>query len=104
MNQEKQTLIGGQILESHWGYGMTCIDYYLVLQGAEFGKFAKIVKIRQDNRADGFLCGTTVPTIPLVPVGEAFKKKVNKWGEVRINTYATASVWDGKPNQYNHCD
>jgi hypothetical protein len=101
-------LKAGDVLVCSWGYGMTMKDFYLVTKAAAVGKFTEVQRLHTEDTPSGFLCGESVPKVPHVPKGAALKKKVAKDYQggacVKIETYATARLWDGCPEYYNHCD
>lgn len=86
----------GDILYSSWGYDQTNIDFYEVV-----GVTSKSIKIRKvanktvkSNGPDDFV----------VPVKGRFiespmTKRVKSRGEVKIESYAWAYPWDGKPKR-----
>ena len=92
-NQDKYKV--GEILYSSWGYDQTNIDFYQIVK-----KTKSMVVIHQIGKE---YLDTKYESEDLVmPVKDYFigdgemKKKVGPYG-VTLNTYATASLWDGKP-------
>ena len=92
-NQDKYEV--GEILYSSWGYDQTNIDFYQIVK-----KTKSMVVIHQIGKE---YLDTKYESEDLVmPVKDYFigdgemKKKVGPYG-VTLNTYATASLWDGKP-------
>jgi hypothetical protein len=108
-NTVKQGLCAGDILHAPWGYNMTHPDFYLVLEGAEVGRFARLTQIERDETSTGFLCGTAVPKVPHVYKGKVERKKVRasdaSWkAVVKFDSHKFGYRWDGKPCRFNYCD
>lgn len=97
-------LAAGDILHAPWGYNMTHPDFYLVLEGAEVGRFARLVQIERVEKANGYLCGDAVPAVPHVHKGAVVKKKVKAGGHIKFESYKVGRPWDGKPKYFNYCD
>jgi hypothetical protein len=86
----------GDILYSMWGYDQTNIDYYQVV-----GVTAKGISIREIGKKYVGSSGTEDKVMPVPDSfeGEVLKKVVNQFGRVKIDTYASAGKWDGKPKE-----
>lgn len=92
------TLKVGDILVSSWGYDQTNIDYYQVVRvvGAHSVEIRQLVN--KSHGEDGFMTGL------VSPVRDHFKdepmlKRCDAGNSVRIESYASASMWDGKPDR-----
>ena len=88
----------GDIFYSSWGYDQTNVDWFQVTAVS-----AKAVKIRQ---IQGKRVGGTTGTDSVVPVPNAWyptsvemAKIVNPRGSLKIDSYAYAYPWDGKPKE-----
>jgi hypothetical protein len=86
----------GHILKSTWGYDQTNVDFYQVT--ALIG--TRMVEIRQISAVSdqtGWATGNCTPRLDSFK-GEAFRKLVNEDGvSVKIESFAWASLWDGRP-------
>jgi len=89
----------GDILVSSWGYDQTNIDFYEVV-----AKTAKMIAIREVEKK--FVGPRGGPSEKVMPVpgrytGRVLKKKPRAaWNggvSVKINSFASAYSWDGKP-------
>lgn len=92
--QFQHTLKEGDILVSSWGYDQTNIDFYEVV-----GVLPKAVVIREiASRIDHEERGAEyVVPVPGKYTGPAMRKLVRQGNSVRIESYASASLWDGRP-------
>ena len=84
----------GDILDSSWGYDQTNIDFFEVI-----GVTAKSVVIREVAKK---IVKSQPPQDYVVPrpgrfIGKKMTKRVGPGGYVRIESYQSASKWDGKP-------
>ncbi len=88
----------GTVFVSSWGYEQTNVDFYEVLEVK--GKTVKLVGIGAERVAgsEGHDCCElrAVPGTPLKN-SEPFKKQVLFGDRIKMNSYASAYVWDGKP-------
>lgn len=96
-NSFEHTLKVGDILYSSWGWEQTNIDFYQVTEVR--GKFVTIQEISKNREETGWLQGTCTP------VKDSFKeeplsRKVLEGNNVKLNSYAYAWVWDGKPKHW----
>ena len=92
--QEKNHKIQvGTILYSSWGYEQTNIDFYIVIERKNQIIILQEIgcKITQDNRNDRGKCIAD----PNTKKGDPFKKRLSKWGGIILNSYKSASIWDG---------
>ena len=90
----KHDLKVGSILYASWGYDQTNIDFYQVIEAK--AKSVVIRKIgsrvaRSERGAD-----YVVPA-PNKFTGKAMTKRVSPGNSVRIASYSSAFLWDGKP-------
>jgi hypothetical protein len=85
----------GTLLYSSWGYEQTNIDFYIVMEVK--GSFLKLHQIGKTiTRETGFMSWECIPDETEL-IGEPFRKKINKWGDISLESYKSASIWDGKP-------
>jgi len=95
----------GDILECSWGYDQTNIDFYYVIKKA--GSYITFIpmsnKIVEYNNND--MTGKVIPNEPNYNA-KPLRRKIQKssisnslW--VKINTYSSASKWNGKPQYFS---
>jgi hypothetical protein len=103
---EVKKIEAGTILESSWGYDQTNVDFYVVVKGGQVGQMVQLKKIQKSYKATGDMTGTSVPyVVEGLPQSDAGSKvftkklKLGYQGDfmVKIESYAFATVWDGKP-------
>lgn len=91
----------GSILYASWGYEQTNIDFYQVIEligtsTVVLRELAQEAVTEQNND----LCGKT-KAIPNCFINEPFRKRVNKYGAVRVDSVISARPWDGAPLYYS---
>ena len=98
----KHTLKVGDILTSSWGYDQTNIDFYQVKEVR--GAFVIIQSIRQSREYDTQDTGTCIPVKDdFVTNAPELRKKVtggNGYQYINLSSYSSASLWDGKPENW----
>ena len=89
----------GDIMYSSWGYEQTNVDFYQVIKTTK--TMVTIVRIESKiwhtKSGPGYIKRMPVPGSF---VGKPLRRKVQDYGSVpsvNINSYASASLWDGKP-------
>ena len=93
----QHTLTVGDILVSSWGYNQTNVDFYQVVKAS-----AKQVTIREIEKKITSVDGPSTYVVADKDefIGAPMNKKVSEYrGKmyVNINSYSSASEWDGKP-------
>ena len=84
----------GSILYSSWGYDQTNVDFYKVIRRTPHT--IDIVELRNHTVLDKGPYTEVIPD-PDVFFGDVIKgKRVGKYG-IKLNSYARAYPWDGKP-------
>ena len=87
------------ILYSSWGYEQTNVDFYIII--ARSGVCVTLQEIgcirEYDSRGDS---GTCMPNKE-IKIGEPFRKRINKYGNITLNSYSYASIYDGKPKCFS---
>ena len=98
------------ILYSSWGYDQTNIDFYEVVKVV--GKFCTLQKLASKVTSDGCgaMSGKCEPIlgqaaveypgqkpVPVKPIKRMVKCGSSHGEYVKIESYASAWVWDGKP-------
>ncbi|AUQ92775.1 hypothetical protein PhaeoP24_04217 (plasmid) [Phaeobacter inhibens] len=89
----------GLILYTSWGYDQTNVEYYEVI-GVPSKCYVDLQRIAAPlaRGEEGFMSGNSVPN-PENKIGETFRRKVDMSGSrpsIRIDSVATAWIWDGK--------
>ena len=92
-SEYQHTLNVGDILYSSWGYDQTNVDFYEVVQ-----VIGKAVAIRQIEKrvVSGNEYSEYVAPMPRKYIGPALKK-IPRNNSVRLNSFSSAWLWDGKP-------
>ena len=90
---ESNKIQPGEILISSWGYEQTNIDFYIVL--SRKNDFVTIQEIGQQRRLTGDMSGVCSPD-PTTIIGEPFRRKINRWGSVNLESYKSCMLWDGR--------
>lgn len=91
------TLEVGQVLYSSWGYDQTNIDFYEVK--AVSGSMVTLQKLAAEVEETGFMSGNTKPILGQY-AGEPIRRKLQGYDgkpHVKIESYASAWPWDGRP-------
>ena len=91
----------GDILSSSWGYDQTNVDFYKVKK--VMAKSVAIVQIGTSETSVGYLTGKAIPFG--AEQGEVMTKRFRLTDDgygVRIASYASAYLWDGKPKYCSH--
>lgn len=89
----------GTILYSSWGHEQTNVNFYIVMEVK--GSFLKLHEIGKTiTKETGFMSGKCMPD-EFKLVGEPFRKKINKWGDISIESYITAWIWDGREMSFS---
>lgn len=94
--KEAEQIVAGTILYSSWGYDQTNIDFYKVL--SRKGMAVELVQIgsKVESYNDLHMSGRKVADESVIK-GEVMKKRINKFGGITINSFASCSKWDGRP-------
>lgn len=93
------------ILVCSWGFDQTNVDFYKVIGISSSGKSITIQRINSEVKENGFMCGSSVPSVPHTVSnhrGEPLTKRVKIIDNsycVNISSYSTAYLWDGKPER-----
>ncbi len=107
---ENQVLEAGTILESSWGYDQTNRDFYRVTRvSAHNVWFIKVPSVEVEST--GWGRGLVMP-VPQLTEGSELRRKIHHMNSFRtqsgaariyieINSYRSASIWDGAPKSYS---
>ena len=96
--EEAEKMVIGSILYSGWGYEQTNIDFYVIVE--RVGITVKLQQIGGVRKYSSDMAGTVTPNIDL-KIGEPFKKRINKYGCINLNSYSRAYIYDGKPKMFS---
>jgi len=93
----------GDILDCHWGYEQSNVDFYQVIALAG-QRSVTIQQIASEKEYNQWAAGRCVP-VPGQFIGEPMKKQVSLHNSIKIASYASASMWNGKSvyGQLNGC-
>lgn len=92
--QFRHDLKVGTILYASWGYDQTNVDWYQVTESGEKSVVVREVAskiVKSDYGADYVVAVSGKFT------GPPMKKIVRQGNRIRITSYSSASVWDGRP-------
>ena len=88
----------GDVLYSSWGYDQTNIDFYVVLKvTASTITIRELASVRDYT---GDMQGVAMPGTEFAPRSEEMVKRP-RFGRVKIEDYAGAYKWDGKPMRFS---
>ena len=98
--KEKQQMTVGTILYSSWGCEQTNINFYVIVERKkDFVILQEVGTIKTyDKHFDDR--GECVPDVTK-KIGEPFRKKINNYGGVNLNTYSWCGLWDNKPKSWS---
>ena len=91
----------GAILVSTWGYEQTNVDFYQVIERR--GDFVTLIEISGEPCYDESFNdrGNVTVIQPALPEGQPFRRKITKYGSLRIESYKGASLWKGEPVSFS---
>ncbi|CAD7741035.1 hypothetical protein LMG31884_47200 (plasmid) [Xanthomonas hydrangeae] len=96
--QKAHTLAVGDVLYSSWGWEQTNISFYEVV--AVRGAVVDLRLLHQDKRYTSDVSGTCTPCRGSY-AGDVLKgKRPNGDNRIRLNSYSSASVYDGIPKAW----
>lgn len=94
-----QSVKPGMILCSMWGWEQTNVDFYEVTRATEKTVWLRPIASRQAQQIHA-MAQEVVP-VPGEFIGAEFRRKIQPWGQGKIsvclNSFATASTWEGAP-------
>jgi len=95
---EAQKYCAGAILYSSWGYDQTNVDFYIILERVNNTvTLQQIGEIRQYDHSDS---GKVSPDASKT-FGEPFKRRINKYGYINLNSYSYCKLYDGNPKYFS---
>ena len=94
----------GDVLVSTWGYEQTNADFYKVTK--VMGAQLELVSLGENEKStpgSGGMFGTSTPDLTRVGLPKRKKfKTTDKGYYVKINSFASAFLWDGEPVNVSH--
>lgn len=94
------TLKVGDILNTHWGYEQTNIEFFEVTKVVS-GRTVEVREIAAESSPETGFMTATKWAVPGAFVGEPLVKRASAGNSVKIDESRTASPWDGKPARYS---
>ena len=85
----------GTIIYTSWGYDQTNVEFFQVVKATK--SMVELRRIGTKHNAIGSMSGQATPDTSVVVEGPLLRRKVNKYGYVKIDYCANGYVWDGKP-------
>lgn len=89
----------GAILVSSWGYDQTNVDFYVVVSMT--AKMCVLLPMDKRYIETGFMSGISSAQKTISFRNEPLRKKINN-KYVRICSYSSASLWDGRKRYESH--
>lgn len=96
------TLKIGDVLVSSWGYSMTLVDFYEVIEITKHG--ATLEKIGDTLVTGEAGYSGTLVADPAQRTGKTLKVRVPADNSPKVRDNGWARVWDGKPCYFNRMD
>ena len=96
--EEAEKMNIGTILYSDWGYEQTNIDFYIIVERS--GVSVTLQEIGGIRKYSSDMSGTVTPDTTK-KIGEPFKKRINKYGNISLTSYSGAYLYDGKPKMFS---
>ena len=96
--EDAEKIVPGSILYSDWGYEQTNIDFYVIID--RVGITVTLQQIGGVRKYSSDMSGTCTPNIDK-KIGEPFKKRINKYGYISLESYLSAYLYDGKPKYFS---
>lgn len=96
--EDRKKMQPGVILVTSWGWEQTNIDFHIVLERKN--DFVIIQEIGQHREDTGFMQGTCTPN-PDMKIGEPFRKKINKWGTINLESFMYTKIWEGQEQHWS---
>lgn len=97
----------GDIVYTSWGYEQTNIDFYQVIQliGKATVKLCQLKCKDVGNNQGHFMSATKIPLKDQFWKDKILTKRISPLTEgtccIKISSFETAFIWDGKPKNYN---
>lgn len=97
--QKAEQYKAGQILYCSWGYEQTNIDFYVILERKNSRVIIQEIGQTRVN-GENHDTGTCLPD-PQTRLGQPFTKVINKYGNIRLSSYQTLMIHDGRPMSWS---
>ena len=100
-----KTLKVGDIFHCGWGYSMTLNDFYQVVEITKSRKSVRVRKLKKFmTESDGYGQAGMQSCIKDDFATDHVSTHRIQDGSIKINTYAWARLWDGRPQTYDSYD
>jgi hypothetical protein len=87
----------GAILVSSWGYDQTNVDFYVVVgMTAKMVQMLPLKRISRSEEGCSSMAGTTTAAQEADFRSEILKKKIQPNNWIRLTSFSSAHLWDGK--------
>lgn len=96
--EEAKKYCAGAIVYSSWGYDQTNIDFYIIVE--RVNNTVTLQQIGGIRKYSSDMSGKVSPD-PTKTFGEPFKKKINKYGDISLNSYSDCYLYDGIPKYFS---
>jgi len=93
----------GDILVSEWGYDQVNADFYEVI--AVTDKSVQLHQLQENETSTAAMFGRSIPFLKTYRGSPSFRRMFKQSGteyRVRLNSYSSASPWDGQPVEVSH--
>ena len=95
----------GRIIEAHWGYDQTNVDFYrIVKRSGDWLTIEPIPSIEADYNAER-MTGHVVPDECRPATGKTFRRKIHHYAGhprgIMVNSFTSADLWDGRPGSFS---
>jgi len=95
---EAQKYCPGAILYSSWGYEQTNVDFYIILE--RVNNTVTLQQIGGIRQYEYDMSGKVSPD-PSKTFGEPFKKRINKYGYIKLTSYSHCNLYNGTPKYFS---
>jgi hypothetical protein len=90
----------GSIFVLSWGYDQTNVDAYQVIEKKGTATLVlREIGLKTVESTGDMSCNVIPVKDSFLPDEKPFEKRVNRFG-IRMNSYSSASLWDGKSDYY----
>ncbi|MES2206752.1 MAG: hypothetical protein V4525_08155 [Pseudomonadota bacterium] len=96
------TLKSNDILYTNWGYEQTNVEFYQVVKTTNYSVWVKELKQNRVESSKHSMGGNTMPLInEFKHDAKEHMHRVRADNSIRIESFITAWLWDGKPKSYS---
>jgi hypothetical protein len=98
-NEAAELMKEGTILYSSWGYEQTNVDFYEVIERK--GQTVTVQRIGSTIVEEWQNYTGKVVADRTNKIGQAFTKRINKYGTITLENYKSVSIWNGEPKYFS---